>query len=390
MENKKVFHDTVSSNGTYIGVRVPSETSHPTLESIFRMMRKRGWFIQTDQRVLKDYPTIAKDYFEGRKGDLFFESHRYPTGFEIEFYQDKNTINKNGGRYDFSKLKLMPYLIRCSFLVELNYIKELLLDEDYIDNSEPVIKTSYEKIMHRIKSCWHYKDGKELPEYDLPEYNCTDKDGKRIRNGQVKYFRDHKGRLQKGTVYHNINNMWWTIINKYEYTNIADFELFDLDSEENRARKYIKPSGLHNSKARLKPSDEQYEAWRKEIKKGGVIKRIELANDFLNYLYEIDWITHKYEFYVKDNGRLGMFELENRVWGNHKVFDNPEPIKLYSKRLPMSSTESGWIVGLRNYVTSGKTSLSNWFCKDSNGYGSTRHKWPDVREKAWRITALAI
>ena len=387
MSNEKKFHHTVASNGTFIGVRTSSNISHPTLERLFEMMLSRGWEIQTDQRVLKNYPIIAKDYFEGKKGDLFFKSHRYPAGFELEFYQEINIINQNGGRYDFNKLKLMPYLIRCRFFVELGHIKRFLINEGYLDNSEPVFKKASDEVQHRIKSSWHYEEGKADKQ---PDYNAKDKDGKRIRDGEVKYFRDRKGRLQRGTVFHNINNMWWVIINKFEFTNIACFYLFDLDTEENRVRKYIKPSGHHNPKSRNVPTSEQYEAWRKEVKKGGVIQRIELANNFLDYLYKIDWITHKYEFYIKDNGRLGMVELENKVWGSHKVFENPQQIKLYARTLPMSSTESSWIVGLRTYITSGKPSLSNWFCKDRNGEGSTAYKWPEVREKAWKMAALAI
>ena len=78
--------------------------------------------------------------------------------------------------------------------------------------------------MFRIKDSCHYKEGKELPEYEVSEYNAKDKDGKRLRNGQIKYFRDRRGRLQRGTIYHNINNMWWVVLNKFEFTNVAAFE----------------------------------------------------------------------------------------------------------------------------------------------------------------------
>ena len=59
-------------------------------------------------------------------------------------------------------------------------------------------------------------------------YNNTDKNKKIIYNGDVKYFRDFStGRWFKGVVYHNINNMWWVIINNTKRTNISSFELFD-------------------------------------------------------------------------------------------------------------------------------------------------------------------
>ncbi|MED3549981.1 hypothetical protein [Cytobacillus praedii] len=389
---EKYFEDTLSSHRTAFYLRDESPDSKKLMINLFNYMRNRGWMIDIDPYYLEHYKLLAKDNFLGIKGDLKFVAEKYRMGFKIEFFQEVNFKNRNGGKYDFDKLKLMPYLIRCSFLVELNHIKSFCATEGYEDRSEPPVKRkAFDNVMKKIKSCCHYKEGKELPEYDgLPKYNCTDKDGKQIRNGDVKYFRDNKGRLQRGTVYHNINNMWWIILHEYKYTNIAAFKLFDLDTAENRIRKYVEPSGHHNPKSRIIPPVEQYESWRKEVKKGGVIQRVELANSFLDYLYRIDWITHKYEFFIKDNGRLGMVELENKVWGGHKVFEKPQQIKLYSRRLPMSSTESSWIVALRNYVTSGKASLSSWFCKDSNGNGRTSHKWPEVREKAWKMAALAI
>ncbi|MCM3239077.1 hypothetical protein M3589_15240 [Heyndrickxia oleronia] len=389
-QNETYFKDTLSSNGTCLYLRDESTNSQKLLQELFKKMRGRGWSIETDPYYLENFSLLAEDHFLGIKGDLKFIAEKYRMGFKIEFFQEINFINKNGARYDFDKLKHMPYLIKCSFLVELNHIKSFCLENGYVDKSEPVKQKAFEKVMKHIKSSCHYELGKELPDFDIPKYNCTDKDGKRIRNGEVKYFRDSKGRLQKGIVYHNINNMWWVILHEYKYSNLADFELFDLDTEENMLRKYIAPSGHHNPKSRDIPTPEQYEVWMKKAKKGGVIQRVEYANDFLDYLYEINWITHRYKFYIKDNGRLGMIELENKVWGGHKVFDKPQQIKLYSRSLPMSSTESSWIVALRNYITSGKPTLSKWFCKDSNGEGSTAHKWPEVRDKAWKIAALAI
>jgi hypothetical protein len=382
----KKFHHTLSSNGTYVGVRSESKISHPTLDLLFNMMKGRGWEIQTDQGTLERYPSIAKDFFEGKKGDLLFKSHRYPVGFEIEFYQEINTKNPSGGRYDFDKLKRMPYLIRCRFLVELNHIKQLLIGEGYKDDSEPVYKYAADRVEHLIKSCWHYEEGKADKQ---PSYNATDKDGNRLRDGQLKHFRDRKGRLQKGIIYHNINNMWWVILNKFEYTNIASFYFFDLNTEENRKRKLVKPSGMHNPKARRVPDAEQIEDWRKLAKKSNRQERIEKANKILSYLYSINWTSRKFQFYLKDSGRAGLQELESKAWGMHKVFDNPVELSLYSRHLPMSSTESSWIKGLRDYVVHGKAAVTPWFCTDRNGEGSSAYKWPEVREKLWKIGALA-
>ena len=70
MKSEKVFHDTVTTNGTFIGVRTNAEISHPTFERLLHMLEGRGWEVQIDQQVLQMYPNISADYFEGKKGDL--------------------------------------------------------------------------------------------------------------------------------------------------------------------------------------------------------------------------------------------------------------------------------------------------------------------------------
>ncbi|MDA2448529.1 hypothetical protein PDQ37_25425 [Bacillus cereus] len=371
-------------NGTSVNAWVEAEISHPTLMRIFDMMRERGWFIQTDQETLEDYPCIAKHYFEGKKGDLLFKSKKYPAGFGIEFYQEINTINRSGGYYDFNKLELMPYLIRCSFNVEVNHIRKVFEKDGYEEKSEPIFKNSKEKVMHKIKKSCHYSEDKTDRQ---PDYNATDKDKKRLRDGQVKYFRDHKGRLMRGTVYHNINNMWWVVINDFSYTNKGCFELFDIDTEENKQRKLIKQSGLHNPKARSIPAEEEIREWMLEARKASKEERVKKVNALLSYLYSIDWLSRKFRFYVKNTKRLGLQELESNAFGFYKDFDEPQELKLYTKDLPMSNTEGWWITELREFITKGNPLASHWFCNDRNG-NSKSYKWPDVREKLWKMGAL--
>jgi myo-inositol-hexaphosphate 3-phosphohydrolase len=75
-----------------------------------------------------------------------------------------------------------------------------------------------------------------IKDYDI-NHNSTDRDKKHITCGEMKYFRHWNGRIYGGTVYHNINNMWWCLVNKYQYNNIADFNLFDLTPDDLKARR---------------------------------------------------------------------------------------------------------------------------------------------------------
>ena len=382
------FFETTASDGTFIGIRGEKELTFPTLKCILKAMEKRGWSIRTDQRILNSYKSLAKDYWEGRKGDLEFKAHRYPAGFEIEFFQNISFKNANGGQYDFDKLKKMPYLLRCQFLVELQHIKKLLIQEGYKESSKPKFNHAKEEVMYRIQDSIHYSEGKELSSYVVEYGNGKDKDGKQIYNGEIKYFRDSKGRLMRGQVYHNINNMWWVVINKFQFKNIASFQLFDTDSYENQIRKIVKRSGRHKPISRIKFNEESTIAMTRECRKIGKEGRMELANLFLEKLYRFGWTSRYFAFELKTSGRLGLLEIESKAWGTHKIHEKPIKLSLYGSSLPMSSSESYWVKALREYVVHSKRTITEWFCNDQNGEGSDAHYWPEVRKLAWEIGVL--
>lgn len=368
---------------TRISLCADQSISHPVLERLFDFMRFRGFEIGSDPKVDRDYPTLSKDRFAGKKGDLLFVGERHQISASIEFYQEINVENRNGGRYDFDKFDKMPYLLQKRFLVERKHIERFLLEEGFTCDAEPILKTSYDKVFHELNS-----PNRHWNSEDLPDYNALDKDGKRINNGEVKYFRDRKGTLMRGTVYHNINNMWWVIVNKDFYRNLAAFELFDLDTKpENRIRKLIRKSGHHNPKSRFVPTPDQLTEWKQKAKRAGKEGRIQFANEILGYLYEIGWMSRKFQLFMKDTKRLGLVETEGNPYfigmrlGERK-YDPPKPIPLYPKPGQMSSTESGWVENLRDYATYGKPTVSRWFCKDSVG-----HMWPEVRERLLFIGA---
>lgn len=397
----KSFYETTASNGTFMGIWAPEKENHAALQAIFDLLKNRGWDIQTDQGVLERYPLIADDFFEGQKGGLRFKAEQHPACSKLEFYQEINIKNRNGGQHDFDKLLMMPYLIRCQFLTELKHIKNILIGLCYVDHSDPVLKTAEEKVKYDFVTSWHHPQKtmdfnlKDLNGQTSEIYNSTDKYGKTIRNGDIKYFRDCKGRLMRGTVYHNINNMWWVLINKYWRRNLANFELFDL-SEKDSAKKTVKRSGHHNPKSRWVPAPEELKKWRANAKAKGREGRLGDVNKFLKYLYSIDWISRCFQFVLKENGRLELVEPEGRpnfsVFGiprKRKVFDPPRKIPLYPVPKQMSYTESSWIKSLREYIIHGPgPRVSTWFCRDNNGEGCQAYLWPVIRERLIKMGAM--
>ena len=231
------------------------------LHRLLNFLRSRGWCVMNDDSVHK---IIRKGYFCGKKRDLEFELRRYPVGFSFEFYQNIVFENPNGGRYDFGRFEKMPYTVRLMFLNETRHMKEFLENLGCIDNSKPIYGLAEDKIKLDFVECWHHpQKSMDFKLSDLDgetcegDYNHTDRDKKIILNGQVKYFRHWDGRLRRGRVYHNINNMWWVILDRFKYTNIADFQLFDPtpdDFKNRRLKEDKKPKSYLDKKEKLQQS----------------------------------------------------------------------------------------------------------------------------------------
>ncbi|MBN3406370.1 hypothetical protein CF088_13975 [Clostridium botulinum] len=222
---------------------------YPILHRVLNFMEDRGFEVGRDPRIEKHYKCLNKDHWYGKKDNLEFKAERYPRGFSIKFFQNINFENKSGGEYDFYKFDKAPYLIKLMWINETykigKFIKKIV--PDVVENSKKIYKLSEDKIKNHFVESWHHTQNdmnfnlSDLDGITCEEtYNNKDRDGKTIYNGEIKYFRDYKGRLNRGKVYHNINNMWWIILNDTDYTNEACFSLFDATEEDFKHRRIQK------------------------------------------------------------------------------------------------------------------------------------------------------
>jgi hypothetical protein len=269
----KLVNDTDEKHDTF-----GNKWSHyAVLHRLINFMISRGWAIEHDKDVHK---IIRKDFWYGRKGDLEVYAHRYPRGFEFEFCQNIVFTNPNGGRYDFDKFDKMPYMIKLLFLNETRHMKAFLetIVPGIVDDTRIEYKLVADKIKAHYIESWHHSQ-KSMDEFELSDldgqtneysYNHTDRDKKIIYNGQIKYFRHWNGHLMRGKVYHNINNMWWVILNAYEYTNIANFCLFDatpIDFQQRRLKAGNPPKSYYEKLEHLQKSTTK--ELLRELKKRG-------------------------------------------------------------------------------------------------------------------------
>ena len=224
------------------------DSHYPILHRLLNSMKGRGFDVGKDPDIEKNYKILSKDHWYGCKGDLEFKASRYPAGWKIEFFQNVIFENKAGGFYDFDKYEKMPFMIKLIFRNEARHIKEFLGALGCIDNTKKRYKLATEKIKFDYVDSCHYPQ-KSMEEFELSDldgqtdkysYNHQDRDKKIIHNGELKYFRHWNGRLSRGIVYRNLNNMWWVITNKYELRNVADFDLFDPTPEDFKVRRLVK------------------------------------------------------------------------------------------------------------------------------------------------------
>lgn len=293
---------------------------YPVLHRVLNYIKTLGFEVGKDLRIEQHFKCLTKDHWYGRKGNLEFKAERYPAGFRIEFFQNVVFENQCGGEYDFDKYGKMPYLIRLSMVVTLNHVEEFLNSLGIATTgkkSTDDFKLAEDKVkFHYVDSCHHEQKDMNFNLCDVkhnePDYNCHDRDKKRIENGQVKYFRDYSGRLNRGVVFHNLNSMWWVITNKYDYTNISSYRLFDPTVEDFSIRRLARNSrrGETLAKDRNKGKTKFYYIWsKKHFDNGNLVfwgpgfsgYTVDLNNAGIFTLDEVAKSSYNFEIITKEN-----------------------------------------------------------------------------------------
>ena len=189
------------------------------------LLMANGWRVQQDPYIVKHYRCLRDTHHAGQYRDIAFRSSCTGRHIEFRFYEPVIRDNKNGGEYTSNKIKVMPYLKRLRVIRALNLLTGYLKEHGYSDHSKTYPEDGLAAIMkHRAELCDF--QGKDFYERERQTYNVHDHDVEEMFDGDLRYFWNYHGRLERGKVYRNINNMWWIHTGPYSYWNVANFELF--------------------------------------------------------------------------------------------------------------------------------------------------------------------
>lgn len=210
--------------------------------SLILFLKKRGFKVGENKSCKEHYPALSKFHKLGAKKDVRLLMEIHHSSISLEFGNVRNlwTGIAQGFWSDNIDERCSPttYLEDKAVQLEVKRVVDRYKEKGFIYEPNDSDRTDIENIIHSDNSNQHIHGaitclediGKSITEtsYNFTQ-NSWDKNKKRIICGDLKCFYDCNRRLSIGQAWHNINNMWWVIVNGKRY-NKASFDLFDYDA----------------------------------------------------------------------------------------------------------------------------------------------------------------
>jgi hypothetical protein len=221
-------------------IKIRKETKKER-EEIYKKIRQiiiEEGFLQ--ERIHKNYLNYKSFKKDNISIQIKYENQIDKKGLNIIFFQKKNEMfrflsEQKISFIEYKKVEKIMYKIIKTFKKEKKYI--LYKNKTKVDEINYFkIKNSFD-LSYEDYGKFNILKQKKVKEYVEKSSYGRDRDGKELKNQEVKYFRcQQTGRLKRGIISHNINNMWWVVVNKGEIQNIANFELFDIENHKNQLK----------------------------------------------------------------------------------------------------------------------------------------------------------
>lgn len=260
IEEKEPRNGTLGLHDTSISAweeNVDEKEMHKTVYGpLVRFLRSRGFNIHRDPRIIKDYRCLSWNHHRGKKGDLEVLVKLCGRSLVLEFFQNLNFENHNGGQYDLGKFKKMSYLMQKQFLLEASTVLTHLKSNHgykygkHLEGCSPFdIITALRGInpvkepLKRFNDMWEAsrfkRDETGWPmQSEIGQYYNSDREGVVLSTGMFRWWRDRKGYLKRGTIYTNMNSMWQLVYGsgRGDTTWVSAHELFTLQPTDCRRR----------------------------------------------------------------------------------------------------------------------------------------------------------
>lgn len=182
-------------------------------ERLMAALRKSNFWVAHDRDVKKRHHRIFDKYWMGAHwaSRLRFRARYYPAGMEVDFYPDCNPANRNGPQYTFDgeRQAAMDNWTRTAMRAAMMRLAHVCESYGLVDTTKPRFEDPRDRLEWECRECWHFKgeDSIDVPR-KTESCNDTNRNGRRLRNGDLQSFRDSHGRLWRGKVYARLNNMW--------------------------------------------------------------------------------------------------------------------------------------------------------------------------------------
>lgn len=246
------------------------------LRHVLAVLHAQGFEVVRDPETEERHPSIANDYWRGRRGDLRFRVSLGGRHVEVMGYQELNLSNPNGGEYDFGKYQRMPRAMQLACTATLTVLARELGKHGYgwkkpgivgrpVAGRPLALFVRDEMLGHRraerrtpleaFNERWGWDRFGERDENGFmaeKEYRSwnggRDGDGVVMRAGDTRYFYEG-GRLMRGTVYPDANGSWMVAAGGV-YLQVQQAQLFDCDPTRTR-RRYVpgQPARVHKELA---------------------------------------------------------------------------------------------------------------------------------------------
>lgn len=245
MDSIRNYHNTVNlyfnERGENFTLKVPH---YNKWIAIIKFLRRRGFEIKENPSYKEHYECLSKYHKIGFKKDVACLMEICHSSISVEFGNTQNLWT--GIAQSFwsdptdNRFTQLTYLESTAVKLEIKKLIDFCKKFDMVLQEEDNDMSSEQQIINKLKSNTHiHGDVNSLNDIKLSiesgkgkhnsGRNSDDKNGKKIICGDTKYFYDYyNNRLSCGTVWHNINSMWWVLFGN-EMRNISAFDLFDFD-----------------------------------------------------------------------------------------------------------------------------------------------------------------